>query len=208
MFLSICFSDKCAFCLHTLQVQDGDTCSLVSVANSVALSQFYFLNPEINGNCTNLDLGVAYCVQAVGSISTYSGYSATGPTITLTTAASTPAPTTTSSTAYTGNVAAESMLPTAAGTIPNCYVYRNYVNDVGSTTNTSTSLNDCGYVAYAYEVEISDLATWNPSLSNVSCSLQPGYSYCVQMTASGTARECTVIANLTLQTNDMFSNHC
>lgn len=65
----------------------------------------------------------------------------------------------------------------------------------GTTTNTSISLNDCAYIAYSYNVEISDLEAWNPSLSNSSCSLQPGFSYCVQLTASATARKCTTVTN-------------
>ncbi|MCJ1245494.1 hypothetical protein MMC30_002698 [Trapelia coarctata] len=163
-------------------IQEGDTCSLVSIANSIALSDFYFLNPEIDQNCTNLVLAEAYCVEAVGSISTYSGYSATGFLITLTTASATLDPPTTASTPYAGTFTPVPMLPTAPGSLPNCDTYRNYVDVGGSTTN---ALNECAYIAYAYGVQVSDLETWNPSLSNESCCLQPGYSYCVQMTPLG-----------------------
>lgn len=55
-------------------VQTDDTCSSVSLANSISLTDFYFLNPEVNSTCGNLLLGSAYCVQAVGNIVTYSGY--------------------------------------------------------------------------------------------------------------------------------------
>lgn len=136
VFSSIRLSGKCDLYLYELQVQEGDTCSLVSVYNFIALSDFYFLNPEINSNCTNLDLGEAYCVQAVGSISTYSGYSVKGPTITLSTPLSTSSPTSTSSQPFTGTVATRSALPTASGTITNCCSYRNYTSDGGTTTNT------------------------------------------------------------------------
>ena len=40
-------------------------------------SRSRFLNPEVWENCTNLQANVYYCVQAVGSISTYPGYGAT-----------------------------------------------------------------------------------------------------------------------------------
>lgn len=33
-----------------------------------------FLNPEISWNCANLQPNVYYCVEAVGSLSTYPGY--------------------------------------------------------------------------------------------------------------------------------------
>lgn len=40
-----------------------------------------FLNPEVWENCTNLWLGYNYCVQPVGTISTYTGYPGATPTI-------------------------------------------------------------------------------------------------------------------------------
>jgi hypothetical protein len=57
------------------QVRSGDTCGQVSVANGITLSNFYFWNPEINSNRTNLLLGSTYCVEAVGNIAIHSGYS-------------------------------------------------------------------------------------------------------------------------------------
>lgn len=61
-------------CAQWYVIQEGDYCDSVSIHQNIALKDFYFLNPKINANCTNLLLGLAYCVQAVGDISTYSGY--------------------------------------------------------------------------------------------------------------------------------------
>ena len=147
----------------------------MSVANSISLSDFYFLNPEINVNCTNLDLGIAYCVEPVGNIATYSGYTVTaGPTITVPPASfssvNTAIPTTTGDPGY---IATTSLLPQASGTIQGCNTYRNY--------DSTNGLNDCSYIAYAYDVTTDQLLAWNPSLpSNLStCDFQSGYSYCV-----------------------------
>lgn len=68
------------------QVVEVDDSSIVSVANSISITNFYFLNPEIDANCTNLELGEAYCIAAVGDISIYSGYPTTTPLFTVTTA--------------------------------------------------------------------------------------------------------------------------
>ena len=46
------------------QISTGDTCSIVSIANSISLPDFYSLNPELDKDCTNLLLGYAYCVKA------------------------------------------------------------------------------------------------------------------------------------------------
>jgi hypothetical protein len=157
------------------QIIEGDTCGLVSVANYISLSDFYFLNPEINENCSNLDLGVAYCVEPVGKLATYSGYTSTGgPTITVPPATfssiNTAIPT---SSGDPGYMATSSLLPKASGTVQGCYNYRNYDDKNG--------LNDCSYISFAYSVTIDQLRAWNPSLSSSvgTCDFQSGYSYCV-----------------------------
>jgi hypothetical protein len=61
-------------CGKFYEVRAGDDCADVTNIAGIALSEFYFLNPEINSTCGNLLLGLSYCVQAVGDISTYPGY--------------------------------------------------------------------------------------------------------------------------------------
>ena len=157
---------------------EGDTCGLVSVANYIPLSDFYFLNPETNPNCSNMDLGVAYCVEPVGNIRRYPGYTLTSGAPNITVPPVTFSPVTTAiitTTPNSGFVYKPSYLTMAPGTISGCYSYRNY---------NSSFEQDCSYVAFAYRVTTDKLLEWNPSLSaNLStCSLQPGYSYCVQQT--------------------------
>jgi hypothetical protein len=156
----------------------NDTCALISVENSISLPDFYFLNPEVDHNCTNLDLDVAYCVEPVGDISTYPGYTVTtsAPWITVPPATfssvNTAIPTPSSDPGY---VYTTSLLPTASGTVDGCNVYQNYDN---------ADESDCSYVAFANQVTTDELLQWNPSLSsNLSnCDLQLGYSYCVDFT--------------------------
>lgn len=141
---------------------------------------FLFLNPEVNKNCTKLQLGVAYCIQPVGSIATYSGYTQT------TTARITVAPANFSSvntvigtpTNSPGFVASSTSLPMAPGTVSGCESYRNYDDKKG--------VNTCSEIASLYLVSTADLIDWNPSLSPNSddCCLKPGYSYCVGMASA------------------------
>lgn len=60
-------------CGSWYNVQSGDYCNLVTMKYSISLEDFVFLNPSINSNCTNLLLGISYCVEPVGDskISTY-----------------------------------------------------------------------------------------------------------------------------------------
>lgn len=144
------------------------------MANGIPLTDFFFLNPEIDANCTNLLLGEAYCVAAVGSITTYSSYPVTTPLFTVTSATfpsvDTSIPTTTSDPGY---IYTPTYLPTAPGTLTDCAEYRDFDN--------TTFSNSCIYIAFAFHVTTDQLMEWNPSLpTNVSaCALQPGYSYCV-----------------------------
>ncbi|KAL4739523.1 hypothetical protein BDV11DRAFT_169938 [Aspergillus similis] len=157
-------------CGYWYTVVEGDQCSLISLQFSLSLEDFYFLNPEIDANCTNLWLGEAYCVAPVGTISSYSGYPVTSPWISIT-SATFPSVTVTMSTPTTGYVATRSVMPTASGTLSNCTDYRNY--------DSAGDRNNCSYVAFAEAIDLSDFLDWNPSLPSTDCILQAGYSYCV-----------------------------
>ncbi|KAL5330732.1 hypothetical protein ACEPPN_000252 [Leptodophora sp. 'Broadleaf-Isolate-01'] len=166
------FPESNANCAKWYVIQDGDYCQSVSIAYSISLSDFYFLNPEINANCTNLDLGIAYCVQAVGSISTYSGYPTTTPIYTLT---SLSYATTTVNFSTVANVATPIVaLSTAPGTISDCSAYIEWVEvpdlaEQASATDVSVLtdfLNDCNYAVSAYGVDLADFLSWNPVLAS------------------------------------------
>ena len=162
------------------------------------------LNPEIDANCTNLILGQAYCVQPVGSITTYANYSG-GVTAGPCNGASAPAScfgdtatlsdvpllagnaTVTSGTAIsssvTASIAPQTSLPHAPDTANGCYTYSNYRQENATVAN-GTSVNNCTAIALLYHVTVSNVVSWNPNLDpGAKCAFQPGYSYCVQKTA-------------------------
>jgi LysM domain len=159
------------------QVQSGDDCAHVSIKNGLSLQDFYFLNQEIFVNCTNLLLGVAYCVEPVGNIATYSGYPVTSQLITVPlatfTSVNTAIPTSTANPGYTYTT---SLLPKASGTLQGCNTYENY--------NATSGTNGCSTIASLYDVSTDQLLAWNPSLSSdlSICALQPGFSYCAVQT--------------------------
>jgi hypothetical protein len=99
---------------------------------------FNFLNPEIDANCTNLELGEAYCIAAVGDISTYSGYPVTTHLFTVATA-SFPAVDTSDPKATSDPGYKPTYLPAARDTLTNCQRYANY-------DNTIYNLNSCKWV--------------------------------------------------------------
>jgi hypothetical protein len=57
-------------CGQYYRVVKGDYCNLLVIKFGISLSDFVFLNPAINDNCTNLFADESYCVQAVGDSKT------------------------------------------------------------------------------------------------------------------------------------------
>ncbi|PYI36203.1 hypothetical protein BP00DRAFT_386649 [Aspergillus indologenus CBS 114.80] len=188
-------------CAKYYTVQDGDYCSSITVQEGISLSDFYFLNPEVDEDCTNLVLGSAYCVSAVGDISLYANY--TGGRTTTNSCSSPSAPANCyldvsnfpdapsllgnitfpryNRTSVTKTISTATPLPTASGTVAGCLKYLNYQSLNSTIPDADQIANSCWFVANLNDVSVADLVSWNPSLtSNVTdCSLQPGYSYCI-----------------------------
>ncbi|KZV98835.1 hypothetical protein EXIGLDRAFT_273250 [Exidia glandulosa HHB12029] len=49
-------------CTEYYTVQSGDSCSKIDTTYSISLTEFLSWNPEVNAQCTNIQLGLAYCV--------------------------------------------------------------------------------------------------------------------------------------------------
>lgn len=141
------------------------------------------MNPEVATDCSNLWLGYAYCVQAVGTITTYDGYTVTTPSTSFTR----PATTTIS---YT--IGPSTTLSAAPGSATGCVKYRDHYNsstlDIAGRSYeiADFDLNSCTAVASIYDVTVGQLVTWNPSLEEDNCELKAGYSYCIIQSWDGT----------------------
>lgn len=78
--------------------------------------------------------------------------------------------------------------PTASGTVSGCATYQNSVDtsvllaSFGSI-GVNLTVNDCTYVAQKYGANVTDVLSWNPSLTAEDCELQAGFSYCVEQEA-------------------------
>jgi hypothetical protein len=184
-------SNSTSDCASWYTIQSGDYCQAVSIRQSISLTDFYFLNPGIDANCTNLELGPAYCVEAVGSISTYSGYPTTSPLYTLT--PSTYTTTTATFSTTTSSITPVVTLALADGTRSDCDAYVQYVDvpavsdqTQSNTANVLTSnINNCDYIAAEYLVDTDDFIAWNPSLASLdTCALQASYRYCALNSSS------------------------
>ena len=56
-------SSVSSYALLSTNMLQGDTCQLVALNQTIALGLFEAMNPAINAECTNLELGVNYCVK-------------------------------------------------------------------------------------------------------------------------------------------------
>lgn len=198
-------------CGQYYTVQSGDTCDAISVKKSISVRDFLFLNSEVNANCTNLIPNMSYCVAPVGSISTYASYITgiagstrsyacsgfpqpsnctqpmTGYPTTINMAGNYSRPTQTQTTAITATPTTVPVLPLASGTISNCSEYQSYQNTSGIDPWFVQQFNGCPYIAQNWEIQVSDLLLWNPSLSTSNCSFLPGYRYCVLISENFTS---------------------
>ncbi|KAJ5184409.1 hypothetical protein N7472_009249 [Penicillium cf. griseofulvum] len=160
-------------CTEWHEVLSREDCSTISLKFAISLSDFYFLNPQVDSNYTNLWLNTSYCVEAVGNIATYTGYVTSTAAYTFTKPASatyTPTP------AFTATLE-----PTASGTIEGCAVYNNAFS---STIANATTLNSCEIWASIADVTVDNLLSWNPSLSASDSSQHLPYNYCFAANSS------------------------
>ncbi|EHK41986.1 hypothetical protein TRIATDRAFT_31285, partial [Trichoderma atroviride IMI 206040] len=153
-------------------VEAGDYCAAILLKFSLALSDFYFLNPQVDSTCSNLWANTSYCVKPVGNIETYSGYTTATEATTFT------RPVTTTD-FVPSSIQTATLQPTASGTISDCYVYENAF-DANSKIEYLSAADSCSSWAHFANVTVEQLLEWNPSLSANNCVLQAGKSYCVQ----------------------------
>jgi hypothetical protein len=180
----------------------GDVCGSISGQYSISLKDFYFLNPDVDDQCTNLQPATAYCVKAVGDITTYIGYDGVSATVTAACDTAFPAascyqdpatlpsvpflepdatftrPSKASITSATKTVSYASRVPspTAPGSRTDCDRYAQYVSTGDEAIDKS--VNSCISVASYYEVTVGQLLEWNESLRAENCALLPRYAYC------------------------------
>jgi hypothetical protein len=177
------------------KVQEGDTCGEISVQYSITLNDLYFLNSMINTECTNLWVGSAYCIKAVGQITTYPGYPISSGASAIhyyTLTAETYTTESWATVTTTPSFPAATAKSLAPGSWSNCSGYHDGVivptvvdqtrqeNKLSLITHLDTY---CNSTAAANEISLGQLLKWNPSLvagnATGNCTLLPDYKYCV-----------------------------
>ncbi|KAJ6538819.1 hypothetical protein DFH09DRAFT_71517 [Mycena vulgaris] len=158
-------------CGKYYQVQQGDICNTVVLANAISLPDFLTLNPEIDGNCTNLWLDYYYCVAPYPPLSASSAPPIITSNYTSATIYQYPLPTL----SYTPSMftqvltAAGVPVPTNAAsgtrTVGCGYYYTVLAGDTLATIADTTGVNSTA------------LTTWNPELA--ASAPIPGTAVCV-----------------------------
>jgi len=138
-------------CNEYVMQQDGVYCYDMAVAAGISLDELYAWNPALNGDCSGLWAGYAYCVGRAGSASS-------SPTPTPTTASPTPTPTSTGVTPPG---------PTQAGIPATCNKYVMQRDGVY-----------CYDMAAEAGITLDQLYQWNPALNGDCSGLWAGYAYC------------------------------
>lgn len=158
-------------------MQTGDYCNLLVLRFGISLSDFTFLNPDINPNCTNLFAQESYCVEPVGDINSYPGYGGVTPLGNLTGTAGSFS--SFSAATYIPTLFAGYNRTLANGTVTTCSDYLNGADYQEDLTGTFYASN-CQLAASVYGITVANLVVWNPSLdSNASsCAFDATAWYC------------------------------
>ncbi|KAF8966665.1 hypothetical protein BDZ97DRAFT_1917471 [Flammula alnicola] len=161
-------------CLKYYTVQPGDTCYEIEVVFNLQDNFFRQWNPQINSGCTNIQVGLAYCV--------YGPITFTTPIITL-------PPTSTVSSSTSSPVSIPSSTPTnvASGTIT-----------TGCTAYYTVQSGDfCGKIDDQFGITLAQLLTWNPEINSGCTNIQVGLAYCVSGPGGTTSTTSTPVASPT-----------
>ncbi|KAF2000138.1 hypothetical protein P154DRAFT_412945, partial [Amniculicola lignicola CBS 123094] len=151
----------------------GDECCSLSLPFSISVDDFYFLNPQVDRDCSNLWLETSHCVRPVGKIPTYPAYLMSTPGTIF------PKPTPELISRSYPPVVTPSLSVTVTGTVSGCLFYMSASKEsIGSVVDLSVS-NPCSAWVIWADVTVEDLFMWNPGLSKGNCVLQAGKSYCI-----------------------------
>ncbi|KZV65858.1 carbohydrate-binding module family 50 protein [Peniophora sp. CONT] len=171
-------------CLQYYTVQAGDSCLGIETVYGITDNEFRIWNPEIDANCGNIQVGLAYCV--FGPYVQYTPTTGSSPPQTSTATSATPTST-------------SAPLPTniATGTIT-----------TGCTTYYTIQSGDgCASIESTYSITLSEFITWNPEVNAQCTNIQLGLAYCVagpaptsSPTLPGTLAGCS--AYYTVQSGD------
>ncbi|KAJ6093873.1 hypothetical protein N7467_002718 [Penicillium canescens] len=159
-------------CGKYYHVKDYDYCHAIAMGNGISQSDFLFLNPELDANCTNLYNNYSYCIQPVGNIETYPGYKGSA----------TVAPA--ASSVFYGTRFAWDSLPTPTSltswapiVLPTTAPLANHTRkDCEEYEDNTEGLIPCYWMAQG--VSVYNFVQWNPSLEFLNCTLANNTRYC------------------------------
>ncbi|RYP36756.1 hypothetical protein DL768_010914 [Monosporascus sp. mg162] len=178
-----------AQCGQYYLIGSSEDCSTITSKFNIELDDFLFLNPQVWRNCTNLWLDYYYCVQPVGTITTYPGHPDSSTTVPFVETPATAVPYVDLLENYTTS---QPVVPLANGTRVDCHEY------VWLANATDSAGAGCWGLAMYYDIEPEELVLWNPSLSRETadaqdpaelpyrypCTLEQSVSYCVALAAA------------------------
>ncbi|KAL3472729.1 hypothetical protein BJX99DRAFT_262045 [Aspergillus californicus] len=148
-------------CGKYYQVKEGDYCQVMAMTNGIMLDDFYFLNPGIDKNCTNLWLNYNYCVSPVGNIEIYPGYAT-----------------------VTGGAATSRWMPAAPTTVIDWDDLSPATPKPWTSLPMPTTLplgngDTCDGVLQKANIALGALYAWNPSVKDDCSNLWLNTSYCL-----------------------------
>ena len=179
-------------CAKYYRVRPGVNCNRISVVLGISLEDFYSLNPEVNStDCNNLMPGNSYCVRAVSSSTTYSGYGGTTSRECIANGCVLPSravssTTNTPSTTVITTTGIATPTPVQPRMVSGCTDFLLVPENVG-----------CYPIANHKNIFLSDIFAWNRAVGEYCRGLRAGYYICVGVDSSPTTTITTTITTAT-----------
>ncbi|KAH9480415.1 LysM domain-containing protein [Psilocybe cubensis] len=201
-------------CTSYYTVQSGDTCSVMENNFNITLTQITTWNPEINSQCTNIQLGLAYCVASSSSPPS------TGPPSNVAPGTITDGCTTyytvvsgdscsaiesnydiTFTQLITWNPEINSQCTNIQVGLAYCVASNSPPSSGGPPSNvapgtittgctsyyTVVSGDTCSAIESRFGITMTQLTAWNPEINSQCTNIQLGLAYCVASSSSGTS---------------------
>lgn len=201
-------------CTAYYTVKSGDSCGVIESNFNITLTQITIWNPEINSQCTNIQVGLAYCVALSSSPSSTSPPSNVAPgTITdgctsyytvvsgdsCSAIESKFSITIAQITTWNPEInsqctniqlglaycVASSLTPPTSG--PPSNVAPGTITSGCTSYYTVVSGDSCSAIESKFSITLTQFTTWNPEINTQCTNIQLGLAYCVASNSSGSS---------------------
>ncbi|EIN13197.1 hypothetical protein PUNSTDRAFT_128887 [Punctularia strigosozonata HHB-11173 SS5] len=155
----------------------GDTCVAIETVNAISDAELRLWNPQVDEACSNIQIGLAYCVFGPPIFTTPTSFPSIVSSGTITTI-----PSATPSDIAPGTITTGCSMYYQVESGDSCEVIFNEFSITLSqfiVWNPEVPGDSCSAIFMEFSITLDDFITWNLEVNNQCTNIQGGLSYCV-----------------------------